>query len=200
MTKLNFILELQKRLSSLPQEELEERLSFYMEMIEDRMEDGLSEEEAVADIGNIDEIADQIIADIPLSSIVKKKVRPTRKMKAWETALLWVGSPVWIPLLIAAIAVALSLYAVLWSVIASLWAVFVSFCACALAGLAAGVGAYFFKNLPIGAAFMGAGLVLAGLSIFMFFACTLSVKGAVILTKAMILGTKKSFMGKETAK
>ena len=41
MTKLDFLFSLEKKLSSLPRKELEERLGFYAEMIEDRMEEGL---------------------------------------------------------------------------------------------------------------------------------------------------------------
>ena len=47
MTKQDFLCALQKRLSGLPMRELEERLGFYGEMIDDRMEDGLSEADAV---------------------------------------------------------------------------------------------------------------------------------------------------------
>lgn len=39
MTKLQFLMALHEKLSGLPREE--ERLSFYSEMIEDRMEEGL---------------------------------------------------------------------------------------------------------------------------------------------------------------
>ena len=73
MTKLQFLLALHDKLAGLPRNEVEERLNFYSEMIEDRMEDGLSEEEAVAAVGSIDEIAEQITADIPLIKIVKEK-------------------------------------------------------------------------------------------------------------------------------
>ena len=53
MTKLQFLLALHDKLTGLPRDEVEERLNFYSEMIEDRMEDGLSEEEAVAAIGSV---------------------------------------------------------------------------------------------------------------------------------------------------
>ena len=52
--------ELREELMGLPQDEIEERLDFYSEMIEDRMEEGLSEEVAVAEIGIPAEIAAQI--------------------------------------------------------------------------------------------------------------------------------------------
>ena len=56
MDKAQFLDELKKRLAGLPQSDLEERLQFYGEMIDDRVEDGLTEAEAVAGIGSVDEI------------------------------------------------------------------------------------------------------------------------------------------------
>ena len=64
MNKQEFLTELKKALSPLSKADLEERLSFYSEMIDDRMEEGLSEEEAVAAIGSPDEIAAQIIRNL----------------------------------------------------------------------------------------------------------------------------------------
>ena len=67
MTKQEFLNKLGKGLSCLPQEDIEERLTFYSEMIDDRMEEGFSEEDAVLEIGDIDEIISQTIADIPIT-------------------------------------------------------------------------------------------------------------------------------------
>ena len=67
MTKTEFLDELRSRLSGLPQSDLDERLLYFREMIDDRMEDGLTEEEAVSDIGSVDEIVDHIMEETPLS-------------------------------------------------------------------------------------------------------------------------------------
>ena len=135
MTKLNFILSLNERLAGLPHDEMEEHLNFYIEMIEDRIEDGMPEEEAVAAVGTVDEIAEEIIAHIPLFKIAKEKIKPKRKLKTLETVLLAVGSPVWASIAIAAVAVVLSLYISLWSIIFSLWSVFASFIGCTIGGV-----------------------------------------------------------------
>ena len=45
MNKQEFFEQLRKGLSGLPKDDIEERLTFYKEMIEDRIEDGLSEED-----------------------------------------------------------------------------------------------------------------------------------------------------------
>ena len=53
MTKHEFLLQLGKALSSLPRRERDERLGFYSEVIDDRIEEGLSEEEAVRNMGEV---------------------------------------------------------------------------------------------------------------------------------------------------
>lgn len=202
MNKSEFLAELRSRLVGLPQNEIEERISFYSEMIDDRVEEGATEEDAVAGIGSIDEIVAQILKDVPLWNIVKEKIKKKnkkkhRKLKAWEIVLIVLGFPVWLPLLIAAFAVILSLYVVLWSVIISLWTVFVSLAACGLAGIVAGVG-YAILVKPIdGILLVAAGLVCSGLAIFAFIGCKAATKGTARLTKKMIFGIKHLFVGKD---
>lgn len=197
MTKLNFILTLHNKLAALPQAEVEERLTFYTEMIEDRMEDGLSEEEAVAAVGSIEEIAAQITADIPLAKIAKERMRPKRKFKTWEILLLVLGAPLWVPLLIAAFAVVLSVYLSWWSVIVSLWAVFGALVGSAFGSIIGGAAIAVSGNGASGTVLLAGGLVCAGLSIFMFFGCKAATKGTVMLTKKFVLWIKNCFVKKE---
>ena len=101
MNKETFLAGLRQQLAGLPLEEREERLDFYGEMLDDRLEDGLTEEEAVESLGTPDEVAAQVLAEIPMAMILREKVRPKRRMKAWETVLLILGSPIWLSLLVA---------------------------------------------------------------------------------------------------
>jgi len=98
MTKEEFLAKLQNRLAGLPREDLEERLTFYSEMIDDRLEEGLTEEEAIAEIGSVQEVAAQILADTPLTKLMIERVKPKRSLKVWEILLLVLGAPLWIPL------------------------------------------------------------------------------------------------------
>lgn len=199
MDKAQFLDALRRRLSGLPQGDLEERLQFYGEMIDDRMEDGLTEAEAVAGIGSVEEIVAEIMADIPLSRLVKEKVRRRRSLKVWEIVLLVLGAPVWLPLGIAAFAVGLSLYITLWAILISIWAVDLSLAVCAVGGLAAAV-IYLIKGNLAGACMMlGAAIVCAGLAILLFMGCKALTKGLLHLTKKMLLGIKTLFIGKETS-
>ena len=50
MNKQEFLAQLRKQLSGLPLKDAEDRITFYSEMIDDRMEEGLSEPEAVSAI------------------------------------------------------------------------------------------------------------------------------------------------------
>lgn len=199
MRKQEFLDALRIKLSGLPKQDVEERLAFYSEMIDDRMEEGRTEEEAVSEIGFVDEIVAQIIADIPFTKIAKQKIKPKRRLKAWEIVLLALGSPIWFSLAVAAFAVILSLYVVLWSVIISLWAIFGSLVGCTFGSIVAGIGFALGGYGLTGIAIIGAGIVCAGLSIFLFFGNRAATKGTFLLTKKIALGIKKCFVKKENA-
>lgn len=197
MTKTEFISDLQKKLYGLPERDIEERLCFWGEMIDDRIEEGFTEEEAVADIGSTDEIAAQIMKKVPLIRIAHERIRPKRRMRAWEITLLSLTSPIWLSLGIAAFAVLLSLYVVLWSAIISVWAVFASLAACVIGGAVAGIIFTFNGNPLVGIAVIGAGIVCLGLAILLCFGCRAVTKGIVLLTPKITLGIKKCFLRKE---
>lgn len=123
MTKKEFMCKLKRRLSVLSKVEADERLTFYSEMIDDRVEEGLTEDEAVLAIGEVDEIAAQISAEamhLKNTFGIKGMFKPQDKT---QTLLLILGAPLWLPLLLAALAVAASLYIVLWALVITLWAV-----------------------------------------------------------------------------
>ena len=149
MDKNAFLDELREKLSGLPEEDIEERVAFYREMIDDRIEDGVPEEEAVEGVGTVDSVVEQIMSEIPLSKLVREKVKPKRSLKAWEIVLLVLGSPVWIPLLVAAAAVVFAVYIVIWAVVICVYAVDLSLAAGAIAGMA-GIFIYLKAGNPAG--------------------------------------------------
>lgn len=199
MNKQEFLDGLRKGLSGLPQADIEERLTFYGEMLDDRIEEGLSEEEAVAAAGSVNEIVRQTVADIPLAKIAKERIKPKRRLKAWEIVLLALGSPIWISLGVAAAAVIFALYVTVWSVIASFWSVFASLAVCAAAGVPMCVVFVAGDSGAAGIAVLSAGIVCAGLSVFMFFGCLQATKGILFLTKKFAIWLKNCFIKKEEA-
>lgn len=115
-----FLQLLRKQLFALPEAERERCIEDYRAMIADRVEDGMTEEEAIAQLGSPEEIAEQILAEIPISTLVKECIRPKRRLRLWEIVLLILGAPLWLPLLAAAAAVAFSLLLALCSLVLAL--------------------------------------------------------------------------------
>ncbi len=200
MLKQEFLNALREGLNGLPQADIEERITFYGEMIDDRIEEGRSEEEAVKEIGTVEAVVQQIVEETPLTRIVKEKIKPKRKMRAWEIVLIVLGFPVWFSLLAAASAVLLALYIVLWVLVIALWVIEVAFIISAVAMLVGGVGLLAYGETPAGLCALGGALILAALSIFLFFGCVAASKGAVKLTKKIAIGIKNLFVGKERTK
>lgn len=190
-----FIKKLRRGLSGLPKAEADEHIAFYSEMIDDRMEEGLSEEEAVKAVGNVDDIISQILANTPAA----KKEKRTKPLGMGAVLLLVLGSPVWFSLLVAAFCVVLSLWVCMWAVVISLWAVPIALIACLPAAL---VAALFIPSVagPVTLAVVGAGLVCAGLAIIMFFVCKAFTKVCALASVGLGRGMKSIFGGRSKRK
>ena len=197
MTKQGFLAQLRKGLAGLPQEDIEERVGFFNEMIEDRMEEGLTEEEAVAAAGSVEEIVAQTVADIPLSRIAKERIKPKRQLKTWEIVLLVLGSPIWFSLGVAVIAVVFALYVTLWSLVIALWAVFVALIVSSVALITVGTVLVCMGNFLTGVGLLSCFMICLGLAIYLCFGCSASTKGCAKLTKKIAIGIKNCFIKKE---
>ena len=197
MTKNEFMSTLRRQIEQLPPQDIQKSLDFYAEIIDDRIEGGMSEQEAVAAMAPFDEITEQILMNIPLPRLVKQRLRPTRTLRAWEIVLLILGSPVWLPLLISAVAVIFSVYAVFWSVVLSLYAVDLAFAVSAVASLPVAILLFCTGEPLFGLFFLGAMLILGGLTIGWFFLCKYAAKGTWWLCKKTMLGIKSLVIRKE---
>jgi uncharacterized membrane protein len=143
------------------------------------MEEGMSEEEAVNAIGTPDEVAAQIFAETQMNAPDKH----SRSLRTWEIVLLILGSPLWLSLLIALFAVILAvlvvglvLYVSVWAVIFSLWAVWLALGLTAVVGIPASVVVLLTGKPGVGLFLLGSGLVLASLTVGLFFLFTLLTK------------------------
>ena len=180
MKKAEFLNSLQKKISILPQQDVEKTLEYYSEMIEDYMESGYLQEDAVAKMGSVNAVAAQILANAQDSNCEAPYVQKPKK-NGLSTVLLILGFPIWFSLLVAAFSVLLSLAIVVATLcIVVPWSLVVSFGASALALLLA--IAIILTSEGIGAAVLvlGAACILSALCIF-------SLWAAICLTK---LGAK----------
>ena len=197
MDKKEFLSALETRLAGLPEADHQSSLDFYAEMLDDLMEGGMAEQEAVASLGSVDAIAQEILMDTPLPKLIKAKMKPKRRMRAWEIVLIAVGSPVWFPILIALFAVALSLYITLWTAVLSLYAADLAFAISAPAGIMAAISLFVSGKPAAALLFLGAGLVLVGLTVLWLLLCNLTAKGTWQLGKLTLRGIKACFIRKE---
>lgn len=197
MDKKEFLSALEARLAGLPEADQQASLDFYAEMLDDLTEGGMTEREAVSSLGSVDAIAEEILMDTPLPKLIKAKIKPKRRMRAWEIVLIAVGSPVWFPILIALFAVALSLYITLWAAVLSLYAADLAFAVSAPAGIVAAILLFVQGEAAGGLLFFGAGLVLAGLTVLWLLLCNLTAKGTWQLGKLTLRGIKACFVRKK---
>lgn len=201
MSKDAFIGELRHRMAGLPQETVDRTVEYYGELIADSMEDGVSEEEAVARLGSMDKIVANVVKDTPLPQIIQNRVKEQKAKKgglrAWEIILLVLGAPLWIPLLIAVLAVVLSLYIALWAVVIALWAAVAGVILGGVAAVAAGIFELVRLQVPQGLVLLGGGLVCLGLCALLFLLVKLLTVGTVKLCKVMWTGVKSLFVGRK---
>lgn len=198
MDKHDFLLALEARLEGLPEADRQASLDFYSEMLDDLVEGGMTEREAVASLGSPEAIAEEILLEMPLPKLVKAKMKK-RRLSGLEITLLAVGFPIWLPISIALLAVVFAIYISLWAVVVSLYAANVAMAACAPTGIAAAV-VLFASGKPTSAfLFLGAGLALAGLSILWFLLCNLTAKGMWKLGRLTLRGIKACFIRKKGA-
>ena len=198
MSKNEFLSKLRSALYGLPEEDINERISFYSEMIDDRVEEGLTEEEAVSEIEPIDQIVSQTISDVPLRKLVKERIKPKHRLGSGEIVIIILGFPLWLPLIITFIALIFTMYAVLWSLIIALWAVELSFGVTSIAGFISAAIVGMAGNNIRALALLGIGLLFAGITLLLFYGCIEATKGMAILTKKAFIMVKKMFIRKET--
>ena len=193
MKKDIFLAELKAALSALPEKEIEDTVSFYNEMITDSIEEGSTEEEAIASVGTIEEIVAQVVDYTPLSKILIEKMKPKKRLRFWEILLLSLGSPIWLSLGIVALAVIFSLWISLWAGIISLWAVFASVSVSSFGCMLVGIVLTAVGRVPEGLLSLSVGLVCSGMGILLFFVCKWITVQFIKLTKKLLLWIKTIF-------
>jgi uncharacterized membrane protein len=194
MNKNAFLLELKKGLNFLQESDCEDRLNFYSEMIDDYVEEGLTEEDAINKIGSAEKIIEQIIIETPFNKVFKEKIKPQKKLRVWELILIILGSPIWLSLLIAGFAVILSIYIVIWALVISLWAVFGSLIVTALGCIILGILEFIIADFKMGLIFLSLALIGLGIGILLYCGALALIKLVVKMTKKMFLLLKMSFI------
>lgn len=177
MNKTDFLNDLRAALSGLPQAEIQKSLDYYSEIIDDAAEDGEDEQAVIERLGSVNVIAEKIINETPLTTLVKENIKSWH-IGAAAAVLLILGSPVWLPLPVAALTIIFTFYI-------SIWAVLISLFACCLATAAAGAVLLIASPFIIAESALQAALAF-GLSLMSMGAAILLFYLSVFLTKQLI--------------
>lgn len=191
MTRNEFITSLSARLQGIPGTERQKALDWYSELICDRMEE-MPEADAVSGIGSVDEIADEILSQYRQNTTAVHSSDGTEPQsrrspdKGVNTALVIfaavVLSPIWLPLLIVGLSLALIAVVLVWCAVVTVGVMLVSAAAVGVVGLVYGFWALFVINPAYGLLVLGAALTAAGLTLAMIPLIVVTVKGAAKFT------------------
>ncbi len=196
MNKSEFLIALAVKLKGFPEEDVKKSLEYYGEMIDERIEEGMTEEEAVAAVGTVEEITAQITAETPFVQLLKQKFTHKRKLTAGEKALLICGSPLWLILILAALICVAAVYVSLWTGVVGLFALPVTFGLGGAGGLVYSVVIGVQTTWGSGVAVAGASLILIGFTVPTYYACKFTAKALIKLGAILWRGIKKAFAKK----
>ena len=197
MNKLQFLNQLRQLTASLPKDEAEKYVEYYSEMIDDAIEEGGTEEEAVASMGTPEEIKAYIkensgghskTTEYPKTSQYVPQQNKSNKLPVWAIVVLICCFPIWLPICFAL----LSVYISLWAVVISLFAAFGSII---VVGIAASVSAFFCGSFPQLLAILGAGLFCTGFGLVMIVAVSAFSKQFVRFTAFLVNSIIRLFRG-----
>ncbi len=186
----------------LPKAEIDRSIEFYLEMIDDRMEDGMEEEAAVGALESPELLAEQILSEQAWHTVLRSKMKHVyEKSKApARKVLFWVLSPLWISLLLAVGVLLFCLSVIEGAVFVTSVAAVVGIGACSAVGIGMAVLLFVQMTNPATAlALLGIGLFCLGLLILLFIPVKTVLRGILHLHQLLWRTLKKTVwsMGKE---
>lgn len=174
MNKREYLDRLTELLACLPPDQRIESVSFYAEMIDDRVEEGMTEEEAVAALDAPGVAAEAILDDLPAVPRAVAKTRRKSRVLLW--AIVIIGWPVLLPIAVSFVLAAVLIYLAIWLCAVCVWVVAIGLLiglplgiVCAFWGVAAG-------NVPFAVVEFGAALLCGALG-------ALCLRGAFVATR-----------------
>lgn len=190
MNKYEFLAEVRRGLGGMDKADIDRSLEYYREMIEDRVEDGISEEEAVAALGPVD----KVIADIRAGAdCAEREDIPTPVSSFSEKEEENTGNrPLGVLLTVLRV-----LYAIfdvcLWITAVSVMVAGISVCATAAGILFTGIVQMLADGLAIGLVYIGGAAAGAGIGIFTVIGAVWAFRGIRVLSSFVyrLLGSKE---------
>ncbi|WP_242369352.1 DUF1700 domain-containing protein [Adlercreutzia muris] len=192
MNKQEYLARLRAALACLPEGEIEESVAFYTEMIDDRVADGLTEEEATAQLDDPKAAARAIIADLPV--VPRTVVLTKQRNRALYWTLVILGFPLWFPLLLAAGMLVLAGLLTIWCLILGLWLLAAGLLAGGPLGIGVCLWALAVGQPAYGVFELGSGLLCFGLGLFCLHGAVAASKTLMQVSRQWIAKAKAPFV------
>ena len=192
MNKQEYLAQLRAALACLPEGEIEESVAFYTEMIDDRVADGLTEEEATAQLDDPKAAARAIVADLPV--VPRTVVRTKQRNRALYWTLVILGSPLWLTLLLAAGMLVLAGLLTIWCLILGLWLLAAGLLAGGPLGMGVCLWALAVGQPAYGVFELGSGLLCFGLGLFCLHGAVAASKTLMQVSRQWIAKAKAPFV------
>ena len=162
----------------LSSKEVYKTLNFFKEIIDDRVDEGLSEEEAVSQLGNIDDIVGQILDEHNIKKRQKKLVWrfiPQKTPSASNIIIIILLFPIWITIFFLVASFFIAFVSLIFSLVVSVIAFFVG-------GIALILKAPFYliyeKNIAYCLDTLGFGFIITGIGLIGIYCLLKSYKKA----------------------
>ncbi|MCR5310495.1 MAG: DUF1700 domain-containing protein [Lachnospiraceae bacterium] len=201
MNKQEYLNALRDALEKQSISNIDNMIEYYDEMICDRMEDGMSEEDAVNSMDSITDIVHEAVLDKSVPTLVKEKVKKSRdKAKSEGKEWIWIllavlGFPVWFPLVFTFAILLFVFFLVFWILVGTLFiivlALGISAVACFLTSFTVLFGYISFPGFVVS---LGGALALAGITILLWKPIVAFAKVAAGFFKDIIISIKKKFI------
>ncbi len=196
MRKDEFLQQLANYLQALPYSEQQSTIDFYSEQIADRIDDGMSEEEAVASLEHPRDIADNLLSlrDEQNLEFYVAEENPTPKTGsiALLIIVLVLTCWIWIPILLFVFSCIVGIYLSLLAIILGALAISLALVIGGVAALV--IAAPLFMSSPLAAiSHIGLALGLFGLAIFAFLISYFLAKFTVWATKGIVISIAHYF-------
>ena len=168
----------------MPASEVADALEYYAEAIDDRIEQGLSERQALEEIGGPAQACDAVAETVPVAKRAVAAATATRERKALIGVLLLVSAVFWVPLAFGLLGAAAGVYATIWAAVLVVWTGVGSLLACGLGAVPLACYSASCGALAEGLLSGGALLALGALGVMLV---PLGIIASVLLFKASVL-------------
>ena len=202
MNKAEYLNQLSERLRHLPGVEVERLLNYYDEMIQDRVEDGASEEDAVLSIGSVEDAVNAAMYETSIPTLMKVRFKESKEKASSKTlwmVLLILGAPIWLPLVAVFFSVCLILYCAIWLLVLSAYLIEISFALTAVVGVISSAANLARLSIPLGLSLLGVALVAAAIAMLLFRPLIGVAKALMKGTVLFVMKVKSIFIRKEVA-